>query len=167
MAFAVWTFKLQSSKHFQRLYPPKSLYFSELVLKFDSLSLSHTPDYWWKQRHLMPQPCSVSENTVATSQSSFWDPSDEHWDAHRIGWAVAGGCTVLVCSIWKLDVLLSFMLNYNHLQTMVISFVTILQHCRYAQVEGTGMLSLIHVRLGITQIHRNSDRCKPLCSWTS
>jgi len=57
----------------------------------------------------MPQPCTVSENTVATAQSSFWDPSNMDWDAHRIGWAVAGGCTIL---------------------TTVISLVTIFQHCR-------------------------------------
>ena len=44
----------------------------------------------------MPQPCSVAENTIDTNQSSFWDSSDIHWDAHRIGWAVAGGCTILV-----------------------------------------------------------------------
>ena len=54
----------------------------------------------------MPQPCSVSENTVDINQSNFWDPSNMDWDAHRIGWAVAGGCTILVRSICKLDILL-------------------------------------------------------------
>jgi hypothetical protein len=43
-------------------------------------------------------PCSVSENTVTVDQTSFWDTSGLHWDAHRIGWAIAGGCTVLVRS---------------------------------------------------------------------
>jgi len=57
----------------------------------------------------MPQPCSVSENTIATDQSSFWSSTDTHWDAHKIGWAVAGGCTIL---------------------TTLISLVTIFQHCR-------------------------------------
>ena len=47
----------------------------------------------------MPQPCSVSENTIATDEGSFFSSSNMHWDAHRIGWAVAGGCTILVCSI--------------------------------------------------------------------
>ena len=58
----------------------------------------------------MPQPCSVSENTIATDQSSFWNSSSLQWDAHRIGWAVAGGCTVLVCSILYIGC--SFMLNF-------------------------------------------------------
>ncbi|CAE6406203.1 unnamed protein product [Rhizoctonia solani] len=31
-----------------------------------------------------------SENTEAVDQSSFWDESGIHWDAHRIGWAVSG-----------------------------------------------------------------------------
>ena len=75
----------------------------------------------------MPQPCSVAENTIDINQSSFWDSSDIHWDAHRIGWAVAGGCTILVCVFffihsWNWDVLffereLSFsnFLKKNHL----------------------------------------------------
>ena len=55
------------------------------------------------------------------------------------------------------------MLNFKHLQTSLISLVTILQHCRYAQAEGTEMPILMHVvRLGITQIQGNSDRCEPL-----
>ncbi|KAF8797823.1 DUF300-domain-containing protein [Phlegmacium glaucopus] len=54
-------------------------------------------------------PCSVSENTVITDQSSFWDASGLHWDSHRIGWAIAGGCTAL---------------------TTIISLVSIMQHCR-------------------------------------
>ena len=108
----------------------------------------------------MPQPCSVSENTIATDQSSFWNSSNLQWDAHRIGWAVAGACTLLVCSIFKLDVLFSFMLNFEHLQTTLISLITIFQHCRYAQAENTEMLTLMHVnRLGITRIQGNSDRC--------
>ena len=51
----------------------------------------------------MPVPCSVSENTVATNQSAFWDPSTSFWDAHRIGWTVAGACTVLVRSFLNLS----------------------------------------------------------------
>ena len=82
----------------------------------------------------MPQACSVSENTIATDQSSFWDSSDIHWDAHRIGWAVAGGCTVLVCSHLQFGCSFSFIAqNFKHLQTTLISLVTIFQHCRYAQ----------------------------------
>ena len=44
----------------------------------------------------MPMPCSVAENTVAVDQSSFWSSSGVHWDTHRIGWAIAGACTVVV-----------------------------------------------------------------------
>ena len=37
-----------------------------------------------------------SENQVAVDQSKFWDSNGVHWTPHRIGWAIAGGCTVLV-----------------------------------------------------------------------
>ena len=93
----------------------------------------------------MPQPCSVSENTIDTDQSSFWDSSNLHWDSHKIGWAVAGGCTILVCSITWMFFLVSCSILSVRLQTILISLVSILQHCRYAQVEVTEMLSLIHV----------------------
>ena len=111
----------------------------------------------------MPQPCSVSENTIDTDQSSFWDSSNLHWDSHKIGWAVAGGCTILVCSITWMFFLVSCSILSVRLQTILISLVSIIQHCRYAQAEVTQMLSLMHgVRLGITQIQGNSDRCQRL-----
>jgi len=56
----------------------------------------------------MPMPCSVAENTIAVNQSSFWSSSGD-WDTHRIGWAIAGGCTVV---------------------TTLVSLVTILRHYR-------------------------------------
>ena len=37
-----------------------------------------------------------SSNTDAVDQSSFWNSGSLNWDAHRVGWAVAGGCTVIV-----------------------------------------------------------------------
>ena len=40
-----------------------------------------------------------SDNTQVVDQSSFWDSGNIHWDAHRIGWAIAGGSTVLVSVI--------------------------------------------------------------------
>lgn len=57
----------------------------------------------------MPLPCSVSENTVAIEQNGFWNSSGSQWDAHKIGWAVAGGCTIVVRLFCYLDVKLSFL----------------------------------------------------------
>lgn len=40
-----------------------------------------------------------STNTLAVDQSSFWSNGSVNWDAHRIGWVVAGSfavATVLV-----------------------------------------------------------------------
>ncbi|KAJ7647284.1 DUF300-domain-containing protein [Roridomyces roridus] len=50
-----------------------------------------------------------SDNTDAIDQSSFWDSGNLHWDSHRIGWVIAGSCT---------------------LATLVISLVSVLLHCR-------------------------------------
>ncbi|KIL66240.1 hypothetical protein M378DRAFT_75551 [Amanita muscaria Koide BX008] len=50
-----------------------------------------------------------SENTARIDQSSFWTPGAWHWDAHRIGWTVAGVFTLL---------------------TMLVSGLSILAHCR-------------------------------------
>ncbi|EIW74213.1 DUF300-domain-containing protein [Coniophora puteana RWD-64-598 SS2] len=50
-----------------------------------------------------------SENTQTTDQSSFWNSDSLHWDEHRIGWAIAGGCAAL---------------------TLLISMFSVLQHCR-------------------------------------
>lgn len=38
----------------------------------------------------------ASDNTQAVDQSHFWSGGSIHWDAHRVGWAVAGACTVVV-----------------------------------------------------------------------
>ncbi|ESK97064.1 transmembrane protein 184c [Moniliophthora roreri MCA 2997] len=48
-------------------------------------------------------------NKTETDQSSFWDSGKLNWDAHRIGWTVAGVCSVI---------------------TVIISTVSVLQHCR-------------------------------------
>jgi len=50
-----------------------------------------------------------SDNTAAVEQSSFWDSGNVHWDAHRIGWAIAGACTAV---------------------TVIISLFSVLGHCR-------------------------------------
>ncbi|KAI0280622.1 DUF300-domain-containing protein [Russula aff. rugulosa BPL654] len=49
-----------------------------------------------------------SDNTQAIDQSHFWG-SGSHWDAHRVGWVVAGICTLV---------------------TIAISAMTVLNHCR-------------------------------------
>ncbi|KDR71551.1 hypothetical protein GALMADRAFT_253889 [Galerina marginata CBS 339.88] len=53
--------------------------------------------------------CPTSPNQVDIDQSKFWDSNGIHWDSHRIGWAIAGGCAAL---------------------TTIISTISILQHCR-------------------------------------
>ncbi|KAF9566728.1 DUF300-domain-containing protein [Agrocybe pediades] len=50
-----------------------------------------------------------SDNAAAVDQSSFWEAGNIHWDDHRIGWAIAGGSTVV---------------------TLIISSITVLSHCR-------------------------------------
>jgi hypothetical protein len=40
-----------------------------------------------------------SDNTQVVDQSKFWTSGSIHWDAHRVGWAIAGGCTALVSLI--------------------------------------------------------------------
>jgi len=37
-----------------------------------------------------------SDNTEGIDQSTFLDGHTLHWDAHRIGWTIAGSCTVVV-----------------------------------------------------------------------
>ncbi|KAG6874125.1 hypothetical protein C0995_005541 [Termitomyces sp. Mi166 len=46
----------------------------------------------------MTKPVCVSGNKDVIDQSSFWDSNGVNWDPHRIGWAIAGGCTVVVSS---------------------------------------------------------------------
>lgn len=87
---------------------------------------TYTHHYWW---HNMP--CSVSENTLDIVQGSFWNSTGIHWDTHRIGWAVAGGCAVLVCFICGFRVNFDFFKKNIKFQTTLISLVTIVQHCRY------------------------------------
>lgn len=42
----------------------------------------------------MPTSCP-SDNQQVIDESSFWSNGSLHWDAHRIGWAIAGGCAAL------------------------------------------------------------------------
>ena len=44
-------------------------------------------------------PCESSANQQAIDQTKFWDENGLHWEPHRIGWAIAGGCTVIVRSL--------------------------------------------------------------------
>ncbi|TDL18236.1 DUF300-domain-containing protein [Rickenella mellea] len=52
----------------------------------------------------------AAENSISVDQSSFWSSSGVNWDTHRIGWAVAGGCSVL---------------------TLIISMISVLSHARH------------------------------------
>ncbi|KAJ7178521.1 organic solute transporter Ostalpha-domain-containing protein [Mycena crocata] len=51
----------------------------------------------------------ASDNSLEVDQTSFWSSGSLNWDAHRIGWAIAGGCTAA---------------------TILVSFVSVLGHCR-------------------------------------
>ncbi|KJA14415.1 hypothetical protein HYPSUDRAFT_49204 [Hypholoma sublateritium FD-334 SS-4] len=47
-----------------------------------------------------------SDNSPAIDQSSFWSSGSLHWDAHRVGWAIAGACTAATLLISGINVLL-------------------------------------------------------------
>ncbi|KAF9493015.1 DUF300-domain-containing protein [Pleurotus eryngii] len=51
----------------------------------------------------------AAENAASVDQSQFWDGENLNWEAHRIGWTIAGGCAVL---------------------TMIITTLSVGQHCR-------------------------------------
>ncbi|KAJ7596533.1 DUF300-domain-containing protein [Mycena floridula] len=52
---------------------------------------------------------TCDSNALVEDQSSFWDSNGVNWDKHRIGWAIAGGCSVV---------------------TVIISIISVLKHCR-------------------------------------
>ena len=52
-------------------------------------------------------PCPTSENQIAIDQSQFWDSNGIHWSAHRIGWAIAGGCAAIVSTFSVLGLIYS------------------------------------------------------------
>lgn len=39
------------------------------------------------------------ENSESIDQGGFWNSSGIDWDSHRVGWALAGGCAVLVSAL--------------------------------------------------------------------
>lgn len=41
-------------------------------------------------------PACPSDNTQAVEQDSFWNSNSGNWDAHRIGWLIAGVCALVV-----------------------------------------------------------------------
>jgi hypothetical protein len=49
--------------------------------------------------YCVPKMSCPSDNTQVVDQSSFWSSGNINWDAHRIGWAIAGGSTFLVSAI--------------------------------------------------------------------
>ena len=40
-----------------------------------------------------------SDNLLVIDQSTFWDSDGINWDAHRIGWLIAGACAAVVRSL--------------------------------------------------------------------
>ncbi|KAF8588171.1 DUF300-domain-containing protein [Ramaria rubella] len=53
-----------------------------------------------------------STNAERIDQSGFWNSDGIHWDQHKIGWAVSGGCAVLTVIITMFSVL-SHALEYR------------------------------------------------------
>lgn len=48
-----------------------------------------------------------STNSVIADQETFWDIDGTiHWDAHRIGWSIAGGCAAVCTLVTLIGVLL-------------------------------------------------------------
>ncbi|KAF7340775.1 hypothetical protein MSAN_02106100 [Mycena sanguinolenta] len=55
-------------------------------------------------------PTCPSDNAADIDQSGFWNPGQSiDWDQHRIGWAIAGGCSLI---------------------TVIITCISVFQHCR-------------------------------------
>ncbi|KAF8991474.1 hypothetical protein BDQ17DRAFT_1332847 [Cyathus striatus] len=40
--------------------------------------------------------CPETQNTLEVDQTKFWDSNGVNWDGHRIGWVIAGACSVAV-----------------------------------------------------------------------
>lgn len=78
---------------------------------------------------LVMAPTCPSDNTIAVDQSSFWNSGNLNWDEHRIGWAIAGGCTVLVRSSPLIHICPK-LFTINTTQTVLISVISVLRHCR-------------------------------------
>ncbi|KAF8993912.1 DUF300-domain-containing protein [Cyathus striatus] len=53
--------------------------------------------------------CPETQNTLEVDQTKFWDSNGVNWDAHRIGWVIAGACSVV---------------------TVIITLISVFQHCR-------------------------------------
>ncbi|KAH9940132.1 organic solute transporter Ostalpha-domain-containing protein [Epithele typhae] len=45
-----------------------------------------------------------SDNQQAIDQSDFWDENGIHWDAHRIGWLIAGVCAAITVLLTTINV---------------------------------------------------------------
>lgn len=81
-------------------------------------------------------PLTNSQNLDA---SSFWDSSGLHWDAHRIGWAIAGGCTVL---------------------TFLLGGTNIWLHCRNYRKPYVRLVPVSTWRLAKTRLEEEGERVK-------
>lgn len=103
----------------------------------------------------MPRTCP-SVNTAAVDQSSFWSDSSLHWNAHRIGWVIAGGCTVVVSYYYVVHFRL-----LSIVQTVIISIISVLSHCRFVLLQWH-LEMLLNSMSEITRIRSINDRCKQI-----
>ncbi|CAK5277873.1 unnamed protein product [Mycena citricolor] len=106
-----------------------------------------------------------SDNLSVIDQSDFWNPKTGlNWDKHRIGWAIAGGCSLL---------------------TVIISFISVLQHSSYTYysliyvayeaVTISAFLLLIIEYVANTAVNHNAESAMarkdkrplpmPFCCW--
>jgi hypothetical protein len=93
-----------------------------------------------------------SDNSADVDQTSFWDSGNLNWDAHRIGWAIAGACTAAV------SILPYSVASHNILQTVLISFFSVLGHCR-SVISSCATSELMFVP-ETTQTEASSAKCE-------
>lgn len=76
---------------------------------------------------LMPRPDCPAENTAVVEETTFFSKDGINWTPHTIGWSIAGGCAILVC-LFQADQSISPSSLFT--QTLFISLVSVLKHCR-------------------------------------
>lgn len=77
----------------------------------------------------MPRPECPAENSAAVEETTFFSKDGINWTPHTIGWSVAGGCAILVCLSTPIN-LLAYPQASLFTQTLLISLVSVLKHCR-------------------------------------
>lgn len=104
---------------------------------------------------LMPRPECPAENSAALEQTTFFNKDGINWTPHTIGWSIAGGCALLVCLSWPIN---NLACPHFLPQTLFISIVSVLKHCRYVFLVIAVVVTLtLHTET--TRILLNSAKC--------